>query len=140
LSEYNDGIVTPPTPRRRLEQARQGLLHVHRALLEAERVRYERQHGRIDGSGAFLQLVLSDPWFHWLRPMSALIVQIDDWLDAEPPPPDAVDAVEILLAQVRDRVRPDAAGAEFQQRYHRLIQEEPTVAVAHAEARKLINT
>jgi hypothetical protein len=40
---------------------------------------------------------------------------------------------------VRDRLRPDAEGAEFQQRYHRLIQEEPTVAVAHAEVRKLIN-
>jgi len=66
-------------------------------------------------------------------------VQIDDWLDADPPAPDAANAAELLLAQVRDRLRPDAAGADFQQRYHRLLQEEPTVAVAHAEVRKLIN-
>jgi hypothetical protein len=121
--------MTPPTPRQRLEQARQALLHVHRALLEAERVRYERQHGRIDGSGAFLQLALNDPWFYWLRPIATLVVQIDEWLDADPP----------VVAQARDRLRPDVEGAEFQQRYHRLIQEEPTVAVAHAEVRKLIN-
>jgi hypothetical protein len=127
------------TQRQRLEQARHALLHVHRALLEAERVRYERQHGRIDGSGALLQLALNDPWFYWLRPISALIVQIDDWLDADPPSPDAANLAEILLAQVRDRLRPDVEGADFQQRYHRLLQEEPTVAVAHAEVRKLIS-
>jgi len=115
------------------------MLHVHRALLEAERIRYERQHGRIDGNGALLQLALNDPWFYWLRPISALIVQIDDWLDADPPSPDAATLAEILLAQVRDRLRPDVEGADFQQRYHRLLQEEPTVAVAHAEVRKLIS-
>lgn len=131
--------MKPQTPRHRLEQARHALLHVHRALLEVERVRYERQHGRIDGSGAFLQLVLNDPWFYWLRPISSLIVQIDDWLDADPPAPDSANVAELLLAQVRDRLRPDAEGADFQQRYHRLLQEEPTVAVAHAEVRKLIN-
>jgi hypothetical protein len=131
--------MKPQTPRHRLEQARHALLHVHRALLEVERVRYERQHGRVDGSGAFLQIVLNDAWFYWLRPISALIVQIDDWLDADPPAPDASNEAEILLAQVRDRLRPDAGGAEFQQRYHRLLQEEPSVAVAHAEVRKLIN-
>jgi hypothetical protein len=131
--------MAPPTPRQRLEQARHALLHVHRALLEAERVRYERQHGRIGGSGAFLQLALNDPWFYWLRPIATLVVQIDDWLDADPPVPDSGGAAELLLAQVRDRLRPNAEGAEFQQRYHRLIQEEPTVAVAHAEVRKLIN-
>jgi len=131
--------MKPPTPRERLEQARRALLHVHRALLEVERIRYERQNGRVDGSGALLQRVLNDPWFYWLRPISALIVQIDDWLDADPPAPDAANAAELLLAQVRDRLRPDADGADFQQRYHRLLQEEPTVAVAHAEVRKLIN-
>jgi hypothetical protein len=127
------------TPRHRLERARDALLHVHRALLEVERIRYERQHGRVEGSGAFLQLVVNDPWFYWLRPLSALIVQIDDWLDADPPAPDASTVAEILLAQVRDRLRPDSEGADFQQRYHQLLQEEPTVAVAHAEVRKLIN-
>jgi hypothetical protein len=127
------------THRERLENARHALLNVHRTLLEAERIRYERQHGRVETSGALLQLILHDPWFAWLRPISALIVQIDEWLESEP---DAAspDLAEILLAQVRDRLRPDEAGAAFQQRYYRLLQDEPTVAVAHAEARKLANS
>ena len=109
---------------------------MHRALLDAERIRFERQHGRIANNGALLQLVLYDPWFDWLRPMSELIVQIDAWLDGDKPaaPP---DLAELLLAEVRQRLRPDAEGEFFQQRYHRLLQEVPAVAVAHAEARKL---
>jgi hypothetical protein len=124
------------TQRQRLENARQGLMHVHRALVEAERIRYERAHGRVDGSGALLQLVIHDPWFAWLRPISELIVQIDEWLDDDQPSAGAPDLAEILLAQVRDRMRPNEAGPEFQQRYHRLLQDDPSVAVAHAEARK----
>src|ERR1051325_8257164 len=163
--------------RKRVEQARYALLHVHRALLEVERIRYERQHGRIQGSGALLQIVLNDPWFYWLRPLPPLIALLDEWVQADPPaddaappaerplaprrarpraarlsalrdewleadPPadDAATRAELLLAQVRDRLRPDEDGADFQQRYHQLLQEEPTVAVAHAEVRKLINS
>ena len=125
--------------RKRVEQARYALLHVHQALLETERIRYERQHGRIPGSGAFLQIVLNDPWFFWLRPIPMLIALLDEWLEADPPPADASTNAELLLAQVRDRLRPDEAGADFQQRYFQLLQEEPTLAVAHAEVRKLIN-
>ena len=119
----------------RMQNARQALLHVHRALLEAERIRYERMNGRIENSGTLLQIIMNDPWFVWLRPMSALIVEIDQWLDGEEHSP---DLAELLLAQVRDRLRPDEEGAEFQQRYHRLLQEEPAVAVAHAQVRKLV--
>lgn len=125
------------THRQQLENARLGLMRVHRSLLEAERIRYERMNGRVHGSGALLQLLIHDPWFAWLRPISELIVQIDEWLDEDQPAPGAPDLAEILLAQVRDRMRPNEEGAEFQQRYHRLLQDDPAVAVAHAEARKL---
>jgi len=57
---------------------------------------------------------LNDPWFYWLRPISTLVIQIDDWLDADPPAPDAANTAELLLAQVRTAC-PDAAGADFQQ-------------------------
>jgi len=126
--------------RQRLENARRGLLHVHRALIETERKRYEREFGRVENSGTLLQLILHDPWFQWLRPISELIVQIDDWLDQDHDPPGSPDLAEILLAQVRDRLMPDAEGADFQRRYLRLLQEDPAVAVAHAEVRTLVNS
>ena len=33
---------------------------------------------------AFLQLLLNDPWFAWIRPMSGLAAQIDEALFAKP--------------------------------------------------------
>jgi hypothetical protein len=126
------------TPRERLTNARRGLLHVHRALIEAERARYEREFGRIPNSGTLLQLIMQNPWFQWLRPMSQLIVQIDEWLESDQKSPGSPDDAEILLAETRDRLRPDESGADFQRRYLRLIQEDPAVAVAHAEVRSLV--
>jgi hypothetical protein len=134
------GRLMTLSARERLENARRGLLHVHRALIETERRRYEREFGRVENSGTFLQLILHDPWFQWLRPISELIVQIDDWLDQNQKAPQSPDLAELLLAQVRDRLMPDAEGADFQRRYLRLLQEEPSVAVAHAEVRQLVNS
>ena len=128
--------MSPELPvAQRMESARHALLHVHRVLLDAERIRYERMNGRVENSGTFLQIIMNDPWFVWLRPMSELIVQIDQWLDGKERSP---DLAELLLAQVRERLRPDEEGAEFQQRYYRLLQEDPTVAVAHAQVRALV--
>jgi len=121
--------------RERLTHLRNGMLRLHKSLLDSEKAAYERDVERITTTGQYLNLVLNDPWFAWLRPMTALIVQIDEWLDGKEQSP---DVAEMLLAQVRDRMRPDEEGAEFQQRYHRLLQEEPAVAVAHAQVRKLV--
>ena len=72
--------------RESLRALRQGLLRLHKALLDLERRDYERARGRIGNSYEFLQLVLKDPWFDWLHRLSELIVQIDETLD-----PDARD-------------------------------------------------
>ena len=128
--------MTTVPARTRLEQARRALLRIHGALLDEERIRYEREHGRIEGSGTLLQLLIGDPWFAWLRPISTLIVQIDELLDQEQPV--RSEMVEPLLAQARLHLRPDEAGDDFQQRYHQLLQEAPAVAVTHAETRALL--
>ena len=54
------------------------LLELHSALLDITRAEYEREHGAIQGSSAYLQLVTGDPAFAWLRPLSRLIVDLDD--------------------------------------------------------------
>jgi hypothetical protein len=114
--------------RQHLEDVRRGLLRVHKALLEDARIRYEREQGRIEGSGALLRLVLNDPWFAWLHPLSGLVVQIDELLAAdEPTRADGED----LLNQARSLMRPDANGEGFAKRYHRAIQDVPDVLIAH---------
>ncbi len=70
----------------RLTELRDGLLRLHKTLLDSERACYERDIARIGSSGEFLKLVLYDPWFAWLHELSEFVVLIDETLDAEEPP------------------------------------------------------
>ncbi len=113
--------------RGRLHGVRDGLLRLHKALLESERVGYERAKGRIASSQEFLQLALQHEWFSWLRPVSELIVQIDELLDGEEPVTDERAAVFVE----RTRTLLTDGQAPFGRRYHELLQRDPTVLVAH---------
>ena len=62
-----------------LGDLRQGLLRLHKTLLDWERGGYERIHGR-QTSNDLLNALLNDPQFAWLRPISQLIVRIDELL------------------------------------------------------------
>jgi len=120
----------------RVAAARRGLMQVQKSLIDVERIRYERTHGRIDGSGQLLQLVINDPAFEWVRPLSALIARMDAMLaDAESL---AAADVEGLLEEARRLLRPDAEGDEFARLYARAIQESPDVVLAHGAALTLL--
>lgn len=128
----------PPELRARLDTARDALLSVHKALLDHERGRYERTMGPIESSGRLLQLVIHDPWFAWLHPMTELVVQIDELVTGkEPPPPGALEA---LLGQAKGMFNPSENGDEFQRHYHEAMQDEPAVVLVHAEAVKRMKT
>ena len=79
-------------------------------MLDVERVAYERAFGRIESNGTLLQLLINDPWFAWLRPLSALIVQIDEWLEADDATPGSRELGESLLTKVREILRPSEEG------------------------------
>src|SRR6476659_9272049 len=68
--------------RRSLKDLRHGLLRLHKTRLDSEQVTYERIHGRVGSAGHLLQLVMTDPWFAWLRPLSHLVVRIDEMMEA----------------------------------------------------------
>jgi hypothetical protein len=131
--------VTPgpvhPELHARVERTRRALLAVHRALLQAERVEYEGEHGRIEGNSEFLRLVLQAPRFAWLRPLLGLVVEIDESMAA-----DEVDEEQVraLLSRARDWLRPDEHGDPFQRRYLELLQDAPAVVIAHGEAMELL--
>src|SRR5215469_3772058 len=81
-------ITTAQEPegiRQRLTDLRVALLKLHKALVDSERVGYEKTMGKIQSASHFLQLLTNDPWFAWLHPLSQLIVAMDEALDAEEP-------------------------------------------------------
>jgi hypothetical protein len=62
----------------RLKQARLQVLRLHKALIDAERDAYERQHGRVASNLEFFNLVMNHEWFVWLQPMTQWIVAVDE--------------------------------------------------------------
>lgn len=123
-----------------LKQLRQGLLKLHKLLLELERQGYERSRGRIANSYEFLQLALKDPWFDWLHRLSELIVQIDEALDsigAETPATE--EDARALIARGRSLLTPAEEGSEFQKNYFLALQQSPDVVLLHSEMIKLLN-
>jgi hypothetical protein len=116
------------TEAHRLDLVRTDLLQVHRALLEAERIRYERVRGRIANNSAFLQLVISDPWFDWLRPMAQLVLLIDERTSDRKQPLGSAEA-RALIERGRALLRADSEGDAFQRLYYQALQMSPELAV-----------
>ena len=132
MSENVGETLTAGT-RARLGEARRALLGLHRALLESERLGYERGRGRVGGGGEFLQLVIHDPWFAWLRPVSELIVRLDEL--SEPGQPATEEEAQAALGQAAALVTPaGGGGGEFARRYREALQRSPDVVLAHGAA------
>jgi hypothetical protein len=123
------------TLRKRLEKVRLALLALHKALVDSERVGYEQTIGPIKSPNHFLQLLMKDPWFVWLQPLSHLIVSMDAALDAKEPLEDS--AVETLLKEAWVLLAPSESGEGFSHHYFDALQRDPNVILAHAEVTKL---
>jgi hypothetical protein len=122
--------------REQLTRVRTALLRSHKTLLDFERAGYEREHGAIANSYQFLQLVMSDPWFAWLRQLSELIVEMDELLAAKETPDQTTGAA--LIQNARILLTPAESGSEFQKKYFAAMQQSPEVVVAHAEFAKVL--
>ena len=106
-----------------------------RPCLDWERAGYERIHGR-QSSNDLLNALLNDPQFAWLRPISQLIVRIDELLgDKTPPMRNDVDAV---VSQVKALTSPNAEGNIYERRYDTVLQEHPDAVFAHRDVLKLL--
>lgn len=111
-----------------LDAARELLLVLHRGLLQVERTRYEKVRGRVANNSAFLQLVISDPWFDWLRPMAQLVLLIDERTSDKKSILGEAEG-DALLTRARGMLRADAEGDAFQRLYYQAVQTSPELAV-----------
>lgn len=114
------------------------LVKLHKALLDSERIVYEKNIGPIQSPNHFFQLLTSDPWFAWLRPISQLIVAIDETLDIREPLTHA--DVDAIMSQSVFLLVPAKSGGEFGERYVAALQRDPRVVLAHAQVAKRIGS
>jgi hypothetical protein len=118
-----------------LGDLRQALLRLHKTLLDWERAGYERIHGR-QTSNDLLNALLNDPQFAWLRPISQLIVRIDELLGEKTPP--MRNDVDAVVSQVKALTSPNADGSIYERRYDTVLQENPDAVFAHRDVLKLL--
>jgi hypothetical protein len=105
------------------------LIPMHRALINAAREDYALAYEAV-GPSRLMQLLGDDPFFAWLKPITALIVDIDEMArrDFERPDVDAiVDRVQRLFGP--------APEPSFAEQYVPILQREVDVATGLAAVR-----
>ena len=134
----SSGFSTIEPIRLHLKRTRTSFLRLHKALLDSERSLYERSYGPIRSSGEFLQLVIGNEWFSWLRPMSQFIIQIDEALGAEEPM--TLEQANELLTIAHQLLSSSEDGPPHEQRYYDAIQRDADVAFLHFELSAFLTT
>jgi hypothetical protein len=131
----------------RLDQLRIPLLNLHKALLEQERAAYETVHGKVEGQGTFLNLLMTDPWFDWLHRVSQMVVRIDELSEAKPEAagayPVLTQSANTVLKEAQMIFRPIDANLsprdrEFTARYKASLQRSSAAVMAHGELLKVL--
>jgi hypothetical protein len=118
-----------------LREGRNLLLQLHKMLVDFEREGYEMINGQMT-SGQFLNLLLEDPGFAWLKEFSNLIVVVDEMFAQK----DGFDksAVDAELERLRDLVALKDVDDSFRTRYQYALQESSEIAGKHAELKTLL--
>lgn len=129
---------TPDDPARAatraaLRETSKLLIPLHRALIDAARAEYTAGGGHVSSPSHMLQLITEEPFFAWLKPLTSLIVDIDEMArtDFEP------EAVTAITARV-DRLFGNNVDEDFAVRYLPILQRDIDVAVGHANVRKAL--
>jgi hypothetical protein len=127
--------MTSPSPDF-VSALRHSILELHKALLDAQQIRYEREHGRIRSSGELLGLVLEHPSFSWLRQISALIARLDEWMEMREQLGD--DDLHAVVDAVRNLIDSSHRLGTFGKVYWEIVDGVPEVLVAHVKLWRLI--
>ncbi len=108
------------------------LLPLHRALIEAAKDDYAFAVAPVKPS-QLLQLLTDDPFFEWLKPVTALIVDIDEMART-----DFESADVAAIAERFDLLFGANAERSFSEHYIPMLQRSVDIAIGHAAMRKAI--
>ena len=108
-----------------LKNARNLLLKLHKSMLDLEREMYEGIHGKLNAT-EFLNLLLEDEDFSWLRQFSMLIVEIDEMFDLKDGT--TVEMIDVNLKKVRELVEMKEDDEYFKAKYQFALQRDANAA------------
>ena len=135
---YARTMHTPDDPdraarRATLRELSRLLMPLHRSLIEAARGDFAIAYEQVEKPSHLLQLLNDHPFFAWLKPMTALIVNIDEM--------SRVDFDQEQYDQIVRRIESligTGDNSEFAQQYIPILQRDVDVAIAHAALRQAL--
>jgi len=124
------------TDKETLRYARNILLALHKSLIDFERTGYERLHGPMN-AGQFLNTLLEDENFAWLRKFSMLIVEIDEMFDLK----DGItgEMVSANLTKIRELVNMSEPDEFFRAKYQFALQNSVEAAGSQGQLQALLS-
>lgn len=121
----------------RLRGARDLLLKLHKNLVDHERAIWEGINGPVT-SGQFLNVLLEDADFVWLRKFSTLIVDIDEMFAQRDGY--SVESVELHLRKLRELVSMEDEDETFRAKYQAALQQDLDAAARQGDLRSLLRS
>lgn len=134
MSENNESLKDET--RGKLKDLSKAFLRLHKTLLDGAKADYEAKNGKINGANQYLQLVIDDPHFSWLRKMSSLIALIDEATSVRRPATET-DA-QALLAEAKTLLEFQDADESFNDKFQTALQTTPDASVTHNDALGLL--
>ena len=124
------------TDKETLRYARNILLALHKSLIDFERTGYERLHGPMN-AGQFLNTLLEDESFAWLRKFSMLIVEIDEMFDLK----DGItgEMVSANLTKIRELMNMSEPDEFFRAKYQFALQNSVEAAGSQGQLQALLS-
>ena len=119
----------------KLKNARNILLKLHKSMLDLERDMHEGIHGKLNAT-EFLNLLMEDEDFAWLRKFSMLIVEIDEMFDLKGAI--TADMIDANLLKVRELVEMREPDEYFRAKYQFALQRDPETAGLHSELKRIL--
>jgi hypothetical protein len=136
-SFYARTMHTPDSPERAvqresLREVSKLLLPLHRALIDAAKEDYALAVAPVKPA-QLLQLLTDDPFFEWLKPLTSLIVDIDEMARTD------FEAADVAaIAGRMDRLFGAKAEGAFSAQYVPMLQRSVDIAIGHAALRKAV--
>lgn len=134
-SFYARTMHTPDSPERAalrgaLREVSKRLLPLHRALIDVAKEDYAFAVAPVKPA-QLLQLLTDDPFFAWLRPVTSLIVDIDEMARTD------FEAADVAaIADRLDHLFGAKAEGAFSAQYIPMLQRSVDIAIGHVELRK----
>ena len=119
----------------RLREGRDILLKLHKNLLDHERAIWEGLNGAVT-AGQFLNVLLEDPDFVWLRKFSTLIVDIDEMFAQKDGYSE--ENVELHLTKLRELISMEGEDDEFKAKYQAALQQDLDAAARQGDLKLLL--